>query len=115
MSNERVLTKDIAEQFLEGYVSVDLDEFTMIEAAAAECLSTHEEDLDLNGLTTLSDAAAESFNMNIGQRSIGFDGLTSLSDQAAECLSLIEECLGLSDTMRAFQKPAASRLMRARD
>ena len=73
----------------------------MIEAAAAECLSTHEEDLDLNGLTTLSDAAAESFNMNIGQRSIGFEGLTSLSDQAAECLSLIEECLGLSDTMRA--------------
>ena len=38
MSEEKVLTKEIADQFLGG----DLSEFTEIDDAAAESLSKHE-------------------------------------------------------------------------
>ncbi len=48
MSNDKVLTKNIAKQFLEDEDSaVDLGEFTAIEDAAAKSLSKHEGDLDL--------------------------------------------------------------------
>ena len=56
MSDENVLTKEIAEQFLADEDSVDLSEFTMIEDAAAESLNKHEGDLWLEGLTSLSPA-----------------------------------------------------------
>jgi hypothetical protein len=42
MGDKKVLTKEIAEQFLEDDDSVDLSEFTAIEDAAAESLSKHE-------------------------------------------------------------------------
>ena len=42
MSGEKVLTEEIAEQFLADEDSVDSDEFTTIEDAAAESLSNHE-------------------------------------------------------------------------
>ena len=67
MSDENVLTKEIAEQFLTDEDSVDLDyEFTTIEDAAAESLSKHEGSLFLRGLTELSDAAAESLSKHEG-------------------------------------------------
>ncbi len=47
MSDEKVLTKEIAEQFLNDDESVDLNEFTAIEDAAAESLSKHD-DLAIN-------------------------------------------------------------------
>ena len=62
MSEEKVLTKEIAEQFLANNGSVDLSEFTEIEDTAAESLSKRWEHLYLNGLTELSDAAAESLS-----------------------------------------------------
>ena len=62
MSNEKILTKEIAEQFLENVNSVELSEFTAIEDEAAEILSKHEGTLWLSGLTSLSDAAAESLS-----------------------------------------------------
>ena len=58
MSDDKVLTKEIAEQFLEDEDSVDLSEFTAIDDDAAEVLSGSEWMLELDGLTTLSDAAA---------------------------------------------------------
>ena len=51
MSGEKMLTKEIAEQYLADEDSVDLSEFTAIEDAAAESLSKHEEDLYLDDLT----------------------------------------------------------------
>jgi len=39
MSDEKILTKEIAEQFLADDESVDLSEFTAIEDGAAEVLS----------------------------------------------------------------------------
>ncbi len=66
MSDENVLTKEIAEQFLADDESVDLREFTAIEDEAAESLSKHESSLYLNGLTSLSDVAAESLSKHEG-------------------------------------------------
>ena len=62
MSEEKVLTKEIAEQFLADYRSVDLSEFTEIKDAAAESLSKYKGWLNLDGLTELSDFAAESLS-----------------------------------------------------
>ena len=56
MSEEKVLTKGIAEQFL-AFRPVDLIEFTEIKDAAAESLSKSKMSLRLDGLTQLSDAA----------------------------------------------------------
>ena len=82
---DKVLTKAIAEQFLEDPESVDLSEFTAIEDEAAEILCrTEETELILSGLTRLSDAAAESLAKHQGYLSL--NGLTSLSDAAAESL-----------------------------
>ena len=41
MSKKKVLTKEIAEEFLEDEGSVNLEEFTAIEDEAAESLSKH--------------------------------------------------------------------------
>lgn len=66
MSNEIVLTKEIADQFVADDDSVDLSAFTAFEDAAAESLSKHEGELYLHGLTSLSDAAAESLSKHEG-------------------------------------------------
>jgi hypothetical protein len=62
MSDDKVLTKEIAEQFIAGDETVYLSQFTTIEDAAAESLGKHEGRLrlKLSGLTELSDVAAES-------------------------------------------------------
>ena len=61
MSEEqKVLTKEIAEEFIKEDSLTVLEEFTEITDDAAEILSKFEGDLFLGGLTALSDAAAES-------------------------------------------------------
>ena len=83
MSDEKVLTEEIAEQFMVDEDSMYFNEFTTIEDAAAQSLSKHTGDmLYLNGLTSLSDAAAESLSKHEGH--LWLRGLTSLSDAAAE-------------------------------
>ena len=67
----------------EGHLS--LSGLTTLSDAAAESLSKHTGDLNLHGLTTLSDAAAESLSKPRG--SLYLYGLTTLSDAAAESLS----------------------------
>ena len=85
MSDEKVLTKEIAEQFLADPYSVDVEEFTTIEDDAAEVLSECDWPLNLYGLIDLSDAAAEFLSKHKG--GICLDGLSSLTDVAAESLS----------------------------
>ena len=76
MSDEKVLTKEIAVQFLADDESVDLSEFTAIEDEAAESFSKHEgNDLDLAGLTGLSDAAAESLGKHKGWLDLHLDNI----------------------------------------
>jgi hypothetical protein len=100
MSDEKVLTKEIAEQFVADEDSVEMEEFTAIEDDAAVILATHEGSpsrgsyLYLSGLTELSDAAAESLCKYEGFLSLS--GLESLSDAVAESLSKYEGDLWLS-------------------
>ena len=75
MSNEKILTKEIAKQFLESVNLVALSEFTAIEDEAAESLSKHEGDLFLDGLTILSDAAAESLSKYKRDLSLSLDNI----------------------------------------
>ena len=83
---EKRLTKEIAEQFLADDESVDLNEFTELDDAAAQRLSKYKGYcLGLPGLTSLSDAAAESLGKHEGIY-LRLDGLTSLSDAVAESL-----------------------------
>ena len=84
MSDEKVLTKEIAEQFLAEEDSVNTDRFTAIDDAAAESLSKHKGSLDLGGLTELSDAAAESLSKFQG--CLWLCGLTNMSDAVADHL-----------------------------
>jgi len=64
---------------------------------SSESLGKHKYDLYLNGLTSLSDAAAESLAKHEGD--LYLNGLTSLSDAAAKSLGKIEGYLCLNDSM----------------
>jgi len=88
MPEEKILTKEIAEQFLKDEDSVDLEEFTSIEDDAAETLGEGSASLtanglfqerprlSLDGLTSLSDAAAESLATTCAGETLSLDGLT---------------------------------------
>jgi hypothetical protein len=58
MSNQKILIREIAEKFLKDNDSVDLEKFTSLEDDAAKVLAEHKGSLGLNGMTTLSKAAA---------------------------------------------------------
>lgn len=62
---------------------LDLQYLTSLSDAAAEVLSNHEGELYLRGLKSLSDIAAEALSNHQGGL-LCLDGLTSLSDAAAE-------------------------------
>ena len=94
MSDENVLTKEIAEQFLAGEDSVDLSEFTAIEDEAAEALAKHEGYLDLGFLTSLSDSAAESLSKHQG--GLCLYGLKSLSSTHGH-LALVNHLVETAD------------------
>ena len=92
MSEDKVLTNEIVRHF-EGegcYPDDALSEFTEIDDDAAEMLSDcYGHILNLDGLTHLSDAAAESLSRYQG--ALFLDGLTEISDRAAESLSKCKE------------------------
>jgi hypothetical protein len=68
---EKRLTKEIAEQFLADQDSVDLSDFTDLDDEAAEILCGYEgERLHLDGLTSLSDMAAEDLREYSGSLSL---------------------------------------------
>jgi hypothetical protein len=66
-------------------VTLNLKGLTSLSDTAAEALSKHMGGINLDGLTCLSDAAAESLSKHSGD--IKLNGLTCLSDAAAEALS----------------------------
>ncbi len=95
MSDEKVLTKEIAEQFLADEDSVDLSEFTAIEDDAANNLSKREGELDLDGLTCLSVIAATHLASSSGK--LFLDSVTELDAETASALSCFSgECLTLN-------------------
>ena len=85
MSASKILTKEIAEQFLKDEESVDLSEYTSLEDEAAQLLAKHEGELDLSGLLNVSES-----NINILAQHIGdlrLCGLKSISDSMAIALA----------------------------
>ena len=103
MSDEKLLTKEIAEQFLADEESVDLSEFTSIADDAAVVLAKYKDCcLDLSGLTAMSDSAAESLScfgnasVEEGDCELHLGGLTNLSDSAAKSLSKCKSHVVLS-------------------
>jgi hypothetical protein len=101
MGEEKLLTKEIVEQLFADEESINLSVFTKTEDDAAEILSKHEgDDLLLNGLTQLSDAAAEGgecvltraiAEKLIEDRNFSVYHFTQMEDDAAELLSSFDE------------------------
>ena len=87
----KVLTKEIAEKFLEDSESVDLYHFTHIDDAAAESLSNYEGDLNLCGLTELNDVAARFMAGRKGRLSLGIRQINdNLASYFANHVGLLE-------------------------
>ena len=83
MSEDKILTKEIAEQFIADEDSVDLYEFIKLDDDAAEILSEKSgSSLNLEGITSLSDEAAESLSKLKGGN-LQLDGITSLGDETS--------------------------------
>ena len=77
-----------------------------------EALSKHHSTLYLDGLTSISDAAAEALAKHHGAKRgnlLGLNGLTSLSDYAAESLAKYEGKLKLDHDKLP---PSASKILK---
>ena len=90
----KILTKEFVLKLLENVENVNYEEFTSMEDAAAELISSSQFSLDLQGLISLSDSAAEALAKHKGL--IKLDGLTTLTDSAAKALSTNACFLSLS-------------------
>jgi len=80
----KILTKEIAEQFIADEDSVDLTEFTKIDEDAAEVLSNCSNDLFLDNLVEISDDVAKSFARHSGR--LVLSEINELSDVAVESI-----------------------------
>ena len=93
MSKAKLLTKQVAELFIEDCGKFDLSTYTSIEDDAADVLAQYKRRLDLHGLKTLSDSAALALSKHKGP--IYLVNLTHLSDAAASALACHEGHLQL--------------------
>ena len=100
MSNSKILTKEIAEQFLKDEDSVNLSEYTSLDDDAAQLLAKIKgRYIDLSGLVALSDTAAQELAKFNGAK-LELNGLTTLSDATAGALAKMKGTLTLGDTRR---------------
>jgi len=81
-----LMDHDLANRFIDDPENVFLSEVRAITDEAAGILSKYPGDLELDGLTELSDAAAESLSKHKGG-DLYIDGVEKLSDAAAKSLS----------------------------
>ena len=85
-SQYSVITEEAAQALAKHEYSLYLDGLTSLSVAAAQALRKHQgRALYLRGLTSLSDAAADALAKHEGE--LYLSGLTSLSDAAAEALA----------------------------
>ena len=113
MSKPKILTREIAEEFLKDNGSVDLDKFTDIEETAAEVIAQHKGELCLNGLKTLSDAAAIWLAKHEGK--LLLNRVTSLSDPAVEALAQHKGELCFGWAKRLLTKHVADEFLKKPD
>jgi hypothetical protein len=104
MSQEpKVLTKEVAEQFLATPFGVKLEMFTTLEDAAAQVLAGHQGELPLDGFAGLSEltesaghlALARRLVADCGGRALLLNNLRRLSVGAAQELAKHDGLLGL--------------------
>ena len=81
-ARELMRLRQISEQYF--YPSLFLDRLTAIDTEVAAELAKNPDYLSLNGITGLSDEAAEALSLHKGGMSLG---VTTLSDYAAEALA----------------------------
>jgi hypothetical protein len=105
----KILTPEIAEQFLKNSDAVALSEFTTIEDEAAPVLARYKgRRLNLMGLTSLSDTAANALSQYNGGR-INLAGVKSLTSVAAQALTQQDLVL---DSLRNLSNATAHVLMK---
>lgn len=105
----KILTAEIAEQFLKNSDAVALSKFTTIEEEAAPVLARYKgRRLNLMGLTSLSDTAANALSQYNGGR-INLAGVKSLSSVAAQALTQQDLVL---DSLRNLSNATAQVLMK---
>ena len=96
--NGDVLTKEIAEQFLEDEDSVDLSQFTAIDHDAAELLGQSGSDLQFGSLDQLTADCAVALGLSASEYSeLTFETISSIDDDAAIALSQYEGTLDIRD------------------
>jgi hypothetical protein len=108
MSEEqKVLTKEIAEQYLKESWSVSLNEFTSADPEAIGILCKNEGWLNLSGLRSISSEIAQSLAEHRGD--LRLDGLKEISDEAAASLERHQGGLSLRG-LRSISESVANSL-----
>lgn len=92
MSKNKILTKKIADQLIDGDESVDMSEYTTLDEDAAEVLCEYYGDLGLSGLTEISENVAEILSQHQGflkghEGRLDLSSLSNISDPTAASLS----------------------------
>ena len=88
MRSPKTLTVEVANQFLEAPEDVSLQEYEVIEDAAAEALAKYNSSLYLDGLTSLSCSAANALVHHKGGY-LSLNGITSLSEMSVGALGAL--------------------------
>jgi hypothetical protein len=109
-----VLTKKVASGFLAKPVTIDLSRYKVIEDDAAEVLSKYSKDLNLNGLITLSEAAASKLGNFKGGKLL-LNGLRKLSQTSANSLRKHRKVFTQKDLSILVQKQHQEKLDQALD
>ncbi len=92
---DKIITADIARALMKEHAGRPLlaDDYVLITDEGAAALKRHDDELHLNGLTSLSERAAKELSQN--NETIHLDGLKELSDEAAEALATHQGDLSL--------------------
>ena len=88
MRSPITLTVEVANQFLQAPENVSLQEYEVIEDAAAEALTKYNSSLYLDGLTSLSCSAANALVQHKGGY-LSLNGITSLSEMSVGALGAL--------------------------
>jgi hypothetical protein len=87
MSEEKVLTREIAEQLLKEKEPLRFEDYTALDDDAAEILATHKGELILDGLKEISDESATSLtNYQHEDNALHLNGISKLFHSVAESL-----------------------------
>lgn len=92
---DKIITADIARALMKAHAGRPLlaDDYVLITDEGAAALKRHDDELQLNGLTSLSERAARELSQN--NETLHLDGLKELSEEAAEAFEMHKGDLSL--------------------